>query len=113
MRDSITRLHEAALACLRDDPSTSRTARLLRSGRSRTAKKFGEEATNAAIEAINGHRDAIILQSADLLYNLIVLWISVGVDPEGVWKHICHRERLFAAEDCRPRKRKARRAARS
>ena len=35
MADSVTRLYNAALACRHDDPSTSRTARLLRSGRSK------------------------------------------------------------------------------
>ncbi|HEV3395065.1 MAG TPA: phosphoribosyl-ATP pyrophosphatase, partial [Xanthobacteraceae bacterium] len=39
MADSITRLYQAVLACRHDDPSTSRTARLLRSGRSKMAKK--------------------------------------------------------------------------
>jgi phosphoribosyl-ATP pyrophosphohydrolase len=88
MRDSITRLYQAALACRHDDVSTSGTARLLRSGRARTAKKFGEEATKAAIDAISGDRDALTLQSADLIYNLVVLWISVGIDPEAVWKRV-------------------------
>jgi phosphoribosyl-ATP pyrophosphohydrolase len=88
MRDSITRLYEAALACQYDDASTSRTARLLRSGRNQTAKKFGEEATSTAIDAIDGDRDALIRQSADLIYNLVILWISVGIDPEMVWKRL-------------------------
>jgi len=38
MADSITRLFQAVQACRHDDPSTSRTARLLRSGRNKMAK---------------------------------------------------------------------------
>ena len=88
MRDSITRLYEAVSACQHDVASTSSTARLLRSGRGKTAKKFGEDATKAAIDAIGGDRDALILHSADLVYDLVVLWISVGIDPEAVWKRV-------------------------
>jgi phosphoribosyl-ATP pyrophosphohydrolase len=88
VRDSITRLYEAALACQHDEASTSRTARLLQSGRNQTAKKFGEEATSTAIDAIHSDRDALIRQSADLIYNLVILWISAGVDPEAVWKRV-------------------------
>jgi phosphoribosyl-ATP pyrophosphohydrolase len=93
MSDSVTRLYLAALACQHDDLSTSRTARLLRSGRGKIAKKFGEEATNVVIDAIDGDRDAIIKQSANLSYNLVVLWISIGVTPEAVQKRMHHREK--------------------
>src|ERR1700693_2557809 len=44
MTDSISRLYQAALACRHDDPSTSRTARLLRSCRSQMTKKLAAEA---------------------------------------------------------------------
>jgi phosphoribosyl-ATP pyrophosphohydrolase len=44
MTDSIDRLYQAVVAAKDADPATSRTARLLRSGRSKTAKKLAEEA---------------------------------------------------------------------
>src|SRR5262249_40626676 len=53
MADSITRLFQAVQACRHDDPSTSRTARLLRSGRSKMAKKLAEEAVEVVIDAMN------------------------------------------------------------
>jgi phosphoribosyl-ATP pyrophosphohydrolase len=105
MRDSITRLYEAALACQHDDASTSRTARLLQSGRKQTAKKFGEEATNTAIDAIDCDRDPLIHQSADLIYSLVILWISVGIDPEAVWKQVRRSERLLSTTRRRRKKR--------
>ena len=70
MSDSITRLFQAVQACRHDDPSTSRTARLLRSGRSKMAKKLAEEAVEVVIDAMNGDRDAVVKESADLIYNL-------------------------------------------
>ena len=104
MPDSITRLYQAVLACRHDDPSTSRTARLLRSGRSKMAKKLAEEAVEVVIDAMHGDRDAVVRESADLLYNLIVLWVSAGIRPEDVWKEMDRRERLLGIAEKVPKK---------
>jgi phosphoribosyl-ATP pyrophosphohydrolase len=44
---------------------------------------------------MNGSRDALVRESADLLYNLVVLWVASGVQPKEVWKEMDRRERLF------------------
>src|ERR1700692_1349603 len=103
MTDSISRLYQAALACRHDDPSTSRTARLLRSGRSKMAKKLAEEAIEVVIDAMHGHKDAVIKESADLIYNLVVLWVSAGIEPKDVWNEMAHRERLFGIAEKIPK----------
>ena len=56
------------------------------------AQKFGEEAVECLIEAVAGNRDALIAESADVLYHLIVLWVSAGVGPEEVWAELVRRE---------------------
>ncbi len=104
MTDSINRLFQAALACRHDDPSTSRTARLLRSGRSKMAKKLAEEAIEVVIDAMHGDRDAVVKESADLIYNLVILWISAGIRPEDVWKDMDRRERLLGIAEKVPKK---------
>jgi phosphoribosyl-ATP pyrophosphohydrolase len=104
MTDSINRLYQAALACRHDDPSTSRTARLLRSGRSKMAKKLAEEAVEVVIDAMHGDRFAVTKESADLLYNLVVLWVSAGIRPEDVWKEMDRRERLLGIAEKVPKK---------
>jgi phosphoribosyl-ATP pyrophosphohydrolase len=104
MSDSITRLYQAALSCRQDDPSTSRTARLLRSGRSKMAKKLAEEAIEVVIDAMHGNRDAVVKESADLIYNLVVLWVSSGIRPEDVWKEMDRRERLLGIAEKVPKK---------
>ena len=88
MTDSISRLYQAAYNCRNDDPSTSRTARLLRSGRSKMAKKLAEEAVEVVIDAMHGDRESVVKESADLIYNLVVLWIASGIKPEDVWKEM-------------------------
>ena len=95
MTDSVDRLYEDVLAARHADPASSRTARLLRSGRAKMAKKLAEEAVEVVIDAMHGSRDAVVRESADLLYNLVVLWVSAGVQPKEVWKEMERRERLF------------------
>ena len=104
MSDSIARLFQAVHACRHDDPSTSRTARLLRSGRSKMAKKLAEEAVEVVIDAMNGDREAVVKESADLIYNLVVLWVSSGIRPEDVWKEMDRRERLLGIAEKVPKK---------
>src|SRR5260370_37014342 len=107
MSDSISRLYQAALACRHDDPSTSRTARLLRSGRSKMAKKLAEEAVEVVIDAMHGDRQAVVKESADLIYNLVVLWIASGIKPDDVWKEMARRERLLGIAEKAPKTRRA------
>jgi phosphoribosyl-ATP pyrophosphohydrolase len=104
MTDSVSRLYQAASAARHDDPSTSRTARLLRSGRSKMAKKLAEEAVEVVIDAMHGDRNAVIRESADLIYNLVVLWVSAGIRPEDVWKEMDRRERLLGIAEKVPKK---------
>lgn len=104
MTDSIARLYQAALACRNDDPSTSRTARLLRAGRGKMGKKLAEEAVEVVIDAMNGDRESVVKESADLIYNLVVLWVSSGIKPEDVWKEMDRRERLLGIAEKVPKK---------
>ena len=55
------------------------------------AKKIGEESSELIIDLIKKDKEGIVNESADLMYHLIVLWISVGVDPQDVWKELSNR----------------------
>jgi phosphoribosyl-ATP pyrophosphohydrolase len=103
MSDSLDRLYEAVLAAKTADPTRSRTARLLRSGRAKMAKKLAEEAIEVVIDAMHGDRDAVVKESADLLYNLVVLWVSSEVNPKDVFKEMDRRERLFGIAEKLPK----------
>jgi phosphoribosyl-ATP pyrophosphohydrolase len=93
------------LAARTADPTTSRTARLLRAGRSKMAKKLAEEAVEVVIDAMHGHSDAVVRESADLLYNLTVLWVASGVHPKDVWTEMERRERLLGIAEKLPKAR--------
>jgi phosphoribosyl-ATP pyrophosphohydrolase len=103
MTDSVDRLYEGVMAARTADPARSRTARLLRSGRAKAAKKLAEEAVEVVIDAVNGNRDAMVRESADLLYNLVVLWVASGVHPKDVWKEMERRERMLGIAEKLPK----------
>lgn len=103
MSDSLDRLHAAVLDHRKADPARSRTARLIRSGKSKIAKKLAEEAVEVVIDAMQGDRPAVIRESADLLYNLVVLWVSSGIRPEDVWAEMKRREQLFGIAEKLPK----------
>lgn len=103
MTDSIARLYEAVIAVQGTDPAKSRTARLLRAGPSKVAKKLAEEAVEVVIDAINGQPEAVVRESADLLYNLVVLWVHAGVRPEDVWAEMMRREAMFGIAEKLPK----------
>jgi phosphoribosyl-ATP pyrophosphohydrolase len=101
--DAITRLYDAALARRHDDPAASRTARLFAQGRSKIAQKLGEEAVEVAIDAVRGDRAAVIAESADLIYNLVVLWADAGIDPADVWAELDRREAAMGIAEKLPK----------
>src|SRR5690242_5981069 len=103
MSDSITRLYEAVLAAREADPTTSRTARLLQSSRAKMAKKLAEEAVEVVLDAMHGDNDAVVRESADLIYNLVVLWVAAGVEPQDVWNEMLKREDLMGIAEKMPK----------
>ncbi|TMJ41514.1 MAG: phosphoribosyl-ATP diphosphatase [Alphaproteobacteria bacterium] len=105
MTDSLDRLHQAVMAARSADPASSRTARLLRAGRSKMAKKLAEEAVEVVIDAMHGDSGAVVRESADLLYNLVVLWVASNVHPKDVWTEMERRERLLGIAEKLPKER--------
>jgi phosphoribosyl-ATP pyrophosphohydrolase len=103
MGDSLERLYLAVIAAKDLDPALSRTARLFQRGPAKMAKKLAEEAIEVAIDAVSDNTDAVIRESADLLYNLTVLWASAGIRPEDVWREMDRREHLLGIAEKLPK----------
>src|SRR5205814_6009603 len=74
------------------DPLTSYTARLFSRGRAKIAQKLGEEAVEAVIEGVGNNPAALVGESADLLYHLLVLWAAAGISPADVAAALTRRE---------------------
>ena len=67
------------------------------------AKKLAEEAVEVVIDVMHGERDAVARESADLMYNLVVLWVAAGVKPDDVWREMNRRERLMGIAEKLPK----------
>ena len=88
----LDKLYAKVLASRGGDPAQSYTAKLFERGRPKIAQKLGEEAVEAVIELMRGDKQALIGESADLLYHLMVGWAEAGVTPDEVWAELKRRE---------------------
>jgi phosphoribosyl-ATP pyrophosphohydrolase len=66
------------------DPASSYTAKLLAGGPPLAAKKFGEEAIEAVIAAIQADPEALAAESADVIYHWLVMLAAAGVSLDAV-----------------------------
>jgi phosphoribosyl-ATP pyrophosphohydrolase len=107
MGDSLRRLHASIKDARQGNPDTSRTTRLLGEGVKKMSKKLAEEAIEVGFDAIHGDRRGVILESADLLYNLSVLWVACGIELRDVMDEIDRRERLYGIAEKLPKSGKA------
>jgi phosphoribosyl-ATP pyrophosphohydrolase len=88
----LDQLFEVIKGRRRAHPDSSYTARLYGRGRAQIAKKVGEEAVEVAIASLAQDKKALISESGDLLFHLLVLWADAGVKPEQAWAEL---ERRF------------------
>ena len=56
------------------------------------AKKIGEESSELIIDFVKKNKKGIVNESADLIYHLLVVWVSVGVNPQDVWDELINRK---------------------
>ena len=87
------------------DASRSWTSRLLAKGSDKCAQKVGEEATEVCIEAAARRAEGVVKESADLIFHLLVLWASLGIDPKEVLEELARRQGVSGVEEkaSRPR----------
>ena len=84
---------EATIAARRAaDPETSYVARLHARGLKKIAQKLGEEATECVIAALAEDRPALIGESADLLFHLLVLLSAKDIPLADVLAELDRRE---------------------
>jgi phosphoribosyl-ATP pyrophosphohydrolase len=95
------------------DVDHSHSARLMARGTPKVAQKLGEEAVECVIEATLGNRGATVLESADLLYHLVVVWVDAGIRPEEVWTELARRQGISGIAERASRPKPIMRAART
>jgi phosphoribosyl-ATP pyrophosphohydrolase len=81
------------------DPASSWTAKLLAAGPEACAKKFGEEAVEAVIEAVKGDRNRLTSEAADVLYHLLVMLAARDVTLDAVLAELDRRTGTSGIEE--------------
>ena len=103
MSSRIKKLHDAVEARRGADPASSRTAKLLAAGRGKMAQKLGEEAIEVVVDAVKGDRRAVVLESVDLIYHLVVLWSDLGIHPDEIWAEMDRRDAMLGIAEKLPK----------
>jgi len=83
----------------------SYTRKLLDKGPAHCARKMGEEAVEAVIAAVEGDRNALASESADLIFHLLVLLKSRGLTLADVEAVLAQRTGQSGLEEKAARKR--------
>jgi len=64
------------------------TAKLFAKGMDKAAQKLGEEAVETVIAAIRGDKQALVSESADLIYHWLVVLGMAGIPLDDVMKEL-------------------------
>jgi len=81
---TIERLIEVIKTRKADMPEGSYTTYLFSKGLDKILKKIGEESAETIIAAKNQSKSELTVESADLLYHLLVLFVNEGLEVEDV-----------------------------
>jgi phosphoribosyl-ATP pyrophosphohydrolase len=92
MNDSLNTLYAMIRERQGGDANTSYVAKSFAKGPEHMAKKFGEEAVETVIAAIQNNREQIIYESADTLFHLLMLLAAHGITPDEVAAELQRRE---------------------
>ncbi len=81
------------------DADTSYSAKLLVGGPPKIGKKLSEEAAEVTIAALTESDDAVVRESADLIYHLLVMLAAKGLSPQDVYAELARREGVSGIEE--------------
>ena len=84
MTFSLEDLNERVAQRSSASPDESYTARLLRDGLDRCARKFGEEAVELIVSAVSRDKQGLTSEAADVIYHLLVLLRSADISLDEV-----------------------------
>jgi phosphoribosyl-ATP pyrophosphohydrolase len=88
----------------RESGDVSYTRKLLDRGINHCAKKFGEEAVEAAIAAVGEDRARLVGETADVLYHLLVVLHARGISLDDVEAELAARTHRSGVEEKAARK---------
>lgn len=81
------------------DAAQSYVASLFARGTNKIAEKVSEETTEAIIEAVQGNKQKLAEESADLLFHLMILWSDQGLNPNDIFQILEKREGISGHDE--------------
>lgn len=100
----LTHLYQVIASRKESPVEGSYTSYLFRSGVDKILKKIGEESAEVIIAGKGGDRDGLVMESADLLYHLLVLLVEEGVELDALLAELARRRGGGGSEDAPPGK---------
>ncbi|KEQ03106.1 MULTISPECIES: phosphoribosyl-ATP diphosphatase [Pseudorhizobium] len=88
---SLADLEQIVATRAQASPDQSWTAKLVAAGQTKAAKKLGEEAVETVIAAVSQEPAALVSESADLLYHLMVVLKIAGIPLQDVMDELQRR----------------------
>jgi phosphoribosyl-ATP pyrophosphohydrolase len=92
MQHTLDALYQTILNRKNTASESSYVAKSFAKGPEHIAKKFGEEAVETVIAAIQNNREQIVYESADTLFHLLMLLAAHGITPDEVAAELKRRE---------------------
>ncbi len=99
MQTVLDKLFETIKERKRAGPKNSYTAQLLADAPARPARKLAEEAVETLIAALQQDRQGVVMESADVLYHLLVVLVGAGVELGEVYAELERREGISGFEE--------------
>jgi len=87
----LQRLQELLKDRIEKLPEGSYTTKLVKEGFDRIVQKFGEESVETLIALMNRDKDAVIYESADMLYHWLLALTYLGIDITQVFEELRRR----------------------
>jgi phosphoribosyl-ATP pyrophosphohydrolase/phosphoribosyl-AMP cyclohydrolase len=94
----LERLYDIIAGRRREMPEGSYTTYLFEKGLNKILKKVGEESAETIIAAKDGDLDALTLETADLVYHLLVLMVERGLTLEALSGELARRRKGKGSE---------------
>ena len=95
---NLEKLFDDLLKKKKFDKENSYTSTLL-TNKNLLAKKIGEESIEVILEYLDDNKNKIIKESADLIYHVLVIWVSLGINPDEIWKELSSRKLISGIEE--------------
>jgi len=88
----LERIYQTILSRKNANPQTSYTASLFSAGLDTIIDKVAEESSETLAAANSESQKALIFESADLLFHLMILWAVKDIEPDEVFVELSRRE---------------------